>query len=59
MSDGRQLRGKRSAYVVDDRTPQQDILFWQVEEEETQVTLTPVCSRFSSRKISIAPAAIH
>jgi len=27
--------------VVDDRTPQQDIMFWQVEEEETQVTLTP------------------
>ncbi|MGN2428572.1 YhcH/YjgK/YiaL family protein [Klebsiella electrica] len=27
--------------VVDDRTPQQDILFWQVEEEEMQVTLTP------------------
>ncbi|MDP9565287.1 YhcH/YjgK/YiaL family protein [Kosakonia radicincitans] len=27
--------------VVDDRTPQQDIMFWQVEEEEIQVTLTP------------------
>ena len=27
--------------VVDDRTPQQDIMFWRVEEAETQVTLTP------------------
>lgn len=27
--------------VVEDRTPQQDILFWQVEDEETQVALTP------------------
>lgn len=44
--------------VVDDRTPQQDIMFWRVEEAETQVTLTPVCSRFSSRKIFIVPAAI-
>ena len=27
--------------IVDDRTPQQDILFWRVESEENQVTLTP------------------
>ncbi len=27
--------------VTEDRTPQQDILFWQVEEEETQITLKP------------------
>ncbi|MBK0018891.1 YhcH/YjgK/YiaL family protein [Kosakonia sp. S42] len=27
--------------VVDDRTPQHDIIFWQVEEEEMQVTLKP------------------
>ncbi len=27
--------------IVDNRTPQQDIMFWQVEEEETLVTLTP------------------
>ncbi|HBC1013070.1 TPA: YhcH/YjgK/YiaL family protein [Escherichia coli] len=27
--------------VVDDRTPQQDIMFWQVEDAETLITLTP------------------
>lgn len=27
--------------IADDRTPQQDIIFWQIDEEEMQVTLTP------------------
>lgn len=27
--------------VVDDHTPQQDIMFWQVKEEEIQLELTP------------------
>lgn len=31
--------GKHS--VVEDRTPEQDILFWQVNEDENPVTLTP------------------
>jgi hypothetical protein len=26
---------------VEDRTPEQDILFWQVNEDENPVTLTP------------------
>ena len=31
----------RCHHVTEDMTPQQDILFWQVEDEETQIRLTP------------------
>jgi hypothetical protein len=31
---------------VEDRTPEQDILFWQVNEDENPVTLTLVCLPF-------------
>ncbi len=31
----------RCHHVTEDLTPQQDILFWQVEDEETQIRLTP------------------